>query len=401
METVLGLSLTDTAVGWVLVEGREADGAILDHDQFEVTTGGGALAACTSEEVADAVLHARTAAAQLDQRLHLVGVTWSDAASAEAALLLESLTQRGLSNVVPIRSLDSAELLGRGIAPVVGYDRAAVCVLERDSATVVMVDDSDGDAQTAVKHLPGDADRLTQWLTTMFDRSAWKPDGVVVVADDGLDALSWQLEEALPVPVFTQNGVRLAMARGAALAAVHSTEFADAPMTERAGPTRARSGRSRSPSLAGAVGMLAAGAVTLVASVSLAVSPKMLPDKPAQPVHVHKPTPTPIAKAPAAPPAVKVETPPTPAAPEPEPEPVEEPTVAAAVEPQSGIAPEPPADLPEAEPPPPPPPAAPPPPEPNPHPLLTKILERLHGQPEDVPPDAPPPQGPPPNPAIP
>lgn len=399
MDTVLGLSLTETAVGWVLVAGRDADGTIVDHDQFDVSTGTGALAAHTSEELAEVVLQAQTAATEREQRLHLVGVTWSDAAAAEAALLLEKLTQRGLSNVVPIRWLDSAELLARGVAPVVGYERAAVCVLEHDSTTVVMVDDSDGDARTAVKHLQGDADRLTQWLTTMFDRSAWKPDGVVVVADHALDALSWQLEQALPVPVFTQSGVPLAMARGAALAAAQSPEFTEAPPVERAGSGGARSG---SPSLAGGLGMLAAGAMTLVASVSLAVSPRLLPDKPAQPVQhvVHKPAPTPMAKAPAPPPA-KVEAPPRQAAPEPEPA-EEEPTVAAAVEPQSGIAPEPPADLPGAEPPPaPPPPAAPPPAEPNPHPLLTKILERLHGQPDDAAPNEPPAQGPPPNPTVP
>lgn len=399
METVLGLSLTPTAVGWVLVEGRGADGTIIDHDQFEVRTGGGARAASTSERVAAAVLDAQSAAASREQHIHLVAVTWSDAAAAEAALLLESFTESGLSNVVPIRSLDAAELLAGGIAPVVGYDRAAVCVLERDAATVVMVDDADGDQRTAVKHLHGGADRLIDWLTTMFDRSKWQPDGVVVVADHGLDALSGHLEEVLPVPVFRQNGVPLAMARGAALAAAQSTDFTDEPMVARADRSATTPVRSGTSSYAGALTMLAAGAVTLVASVSLALGPQLVPDKPAQPVHhaAHKSTPTPIAKAPAPPPP-KVETPPAQATPEPSP--AKESTVTVApVEPQSAVAPEPSAELPAAEPAPAPPP--PPPPEPNPHPLLTKLLNRLHGVPDDAPPGEPPAQGPPPNPGAP
>lgn len=386
METVLGLSLTPTAVGWVLVEGRDAGGTIVDHDQFEVRTGGGARAASTSAQVAAAVLQAQSAAAERDQHLHLVGVTWSDAAAAEAALLLESFTEFGLSNVVPIRSLDAAELLAGGIAPVVGYDRAAVCVLERDSATVVMVDDADGDARTAVKQLHGGADRLTQWLTTMYDRSKWRPDGVVVVADDDLDALSGHLEETLPVPVFSQSGVPLAMARGAALAAAQSTEFTGEPIARAAHSARTPMLRG-APSYTGALAMLAAGAVTLVASVSLAVGPRLVPDKPARPAHhvVHEGAPAAVAKAPA-PPPVRIEPPPAEAPPA-EAAPAEEPTVAVApVEPQSVAAPEPSPDLlPAAEPVPPP-----PPPEPNPHPLLTKLLNRLHGVPDDPPPGEPP-----------
>ncbi|WP_142760708.1 hypothetical protein, partial [Mycobacterium sp. MFM001] len=321
MDTVLGLSLTPAAGGWVLVEGRHADGTIVDHDDFEVRTGGGTRAADTSEQATAAVLDAQEAAARRDQRLHAVGVTWTDDAAAEAALLMESLTGAGFHNVVPIRLVDAAELLARGIAPVVGYDKAAVCLLEGDSTTVVMVDDSDDRAETAVKQLDGGAERLTEWLIAMFDRSSWRPGGVVVVGPDrDLDALSWQLEKALPVPVFTQNGTPLALARGAALAAAQNTDFTDAPLVESFEARIERPEPSRPRGYAGALTMLVAGAVTLVASVSLAVGPRLLPDKPAAPVKhaVHKATPAPVAKAPAPPPA-KVEPPAPKAAPEPEP----------------------------------------------------------------------------------
>ena len=78
MDTVLGLSLTSTSVGWVLVDGRDADGTILDHEDFEVGTGGGVQAVNTSEQATAAVLDAQAAAASYDRRLHIIGVSWSD-----------------------------------------------------------------------------------------------------------------------------------------------------------------------------------------------------------------------------------------------------------------------------------------------------------------------------------
>jgi hypothetical protein len=55
VETVLGLSVTATNVQTVLVEGRDADGATLEHDEFDVFTRGTSHArAC--EQVAEAVL---------------------------------------------------------------------------------------------------------------------------------------------------------------------------------------------------------------------------------------------------------------------------------------------------------------------------------------------------------
>jgi hypothetical protein len=400
LDTVLGLSLTSTAVGWVLVEGRDAEGAILDHDDFEVCTGGGMRAVNTSEQATAAVLRAQSVTADDDQRLHVIGVTWSDEVAAEAALLLESLTDAGFDNVVPIRLHEASEMLACAIAPVVGYDKAAVCVLDGASTTVVMVDTCDGEPQTATKHLSGGADRLVQWLATMFHRSSWQPGGVVVVgADHDLDALSWQLEKTLPVPVITQTGAQLALARGAALASAESTEFTDTEMVET---IDRKNEKSPQRSYAPAMTMLVAGAVTFVASLSLAVGPRLVPDrapKPAQQV-VHKSTTPPVAQAPA-PPPVAVEVPA--AQPPPAGVPSEESVGApATAEPQGVASAEPPAELPVAEPAPQPAPPQllppPPPPEPNPHPLLTKVLERLHGNQNDAPPEqSAPPLGPPPN----
>jgi hypothetical protein len=394
LDTVVGLSLTSTSVGWVLVEGRDADGTTLDHDDFDVPPAYGVQAVHTSEQASAAVLEAQAAAAGYDQRLHVVGVTWSDEAAAESALLLESLTDAGFDNVVPVRLHDACEMLACAIAPVVGYDQAAVCVLDGESTIVVMVDNDGAEPQTAIKQLSGGPDHLVHWLTTLFDHSSWQPSGIVIVgAEHELDALSTRLEAAVPVPVISQPGAELVLARGAALASAQSTEFTDAEMLETVTSRRQDHDASRQRPYAGALTMLGAGAVTFVASLSLAMGQHLVPHHAPDPVRpaAHWAAPAPVAEAPAPRPAA-VETPAARPAPKPaaeqEPAVQQQPVVAQAPVNVPAVAP--------VAPPVAPPPVAPPPPEepPNPHPLLTKLLERLHGQaPDQQPPPQPPPPG--------
>ncbi|AGL27336.1 hypothetical protein J113_13065 [Mycobacterium tuberculosis CAS/NITR204] len=231
MDTVLGLSITPTTLGWVLAEGHGADGAILDRNELELHSGRNAQAIHTAEQLAAEVLLAHEVAAAGDHRLRVIGVTWNAEASAQAALLVESLTGAGFDNVVPVRRLRAIETLAQAIAPVIGYEQIAVCVLEHESATVVMVDTHDGKTQIAVKHVCRGLSGLTSWLTGMFGRDAWRPAGVVVVGSDSeVSEFSWQLERVLPVPVFAQTMAQVTVARGAALAAAQSTEFTDAQL---------------------------------------------------------------------------------------------------------------------------------------------------------------------------
>jgi hypothetical protein len=299
LDAVLGLSLTPATVGWVLAEGHGADGTIVDHRELALRPGRGVRAVSTAEQVADEVLRVDALAVASDHHLRVIGVTWSDEASAQAALLLEALTDAGFDNVVPVRLLDAVETLGRAIAPVIGYEQTAVCILGHEWATVVMVDTHDNETQTAIKHVRGGFDGLTLWLNGMFERTGWRPGGVVVVgADSDIHRLSWQLEKALPVPVFAQSMAQVTVARGAALAAASSTEFTDEQLVAYTSEPAAAPARPRQLSYAGAVTALAAGAVTFVASASLAVGIQLAPGaQSAAPKHVvHSPTP-PIAEA--------------------------------------------------------------------------------------------------------
>jgi hypothetical protein len=459
LDTVFGLSLTSTGVGWVLVEGHAADGATLAHDELAVRSGGGFHAVETSKQVAAAVLRAEATATATGGRLRVIGVTWSDDAAAGAALLVEQLTAAGFDNVVPVRWAQAAETLADGLVPVVGYDKTAVCVLEHESATVVMVDACDGETRTAVEQVTGDADGLVpvvgydktavcvlehesatvvmvdacdgetrtaveqvtgdadglfRWVSKMFAPDGWRPDGVVVVGSDAeLEDFSSELKDALHVPVFAQSGAELALARGAALASAQEAGFTETPLLEPAVWGRKAGGRTglRTPSYAGALTALVAASVTLVGSLSLAVGLRLTPDKPAAEnearatTHLVRALPAPrVANVPIVPPA--------PAAPPPtaKPQPAAAPELPAAQAPaplpeqpatqsseSSGGVPDQPAAVPPAAPPAVPPPPAPEVPPPDPHPLLTRVLEHIRGHQPD-PPAAEPPADPPPSP---
>jgi len=83
------------------------------------------------------------------------------------------------------------------------------------------------------------------------------------------------------------------VARGAALAAARSTEFTDEGLVTHGGEPAAAPARPRRWSYTGAVTALAAGAVTFVSSLSVAVGIELSPaSAPAAPRHeVHAPTP--------------------------------------------------------------------------------------------------------------
>jgi hypothetical protein len=314
LDAVLGLSVTPTTVGWVLAEGHGADGTIVDHQELALRAGRGVRAVSTAEQVADEVLRVDALAAAGDHHLRVIGLTWNDEASAQAALLVEALIDAGFDNVVPVRLLDAVETLARTIAPVIGYEQTAVCILEHDWATVVMVDSHDGETQTAVKHVRGGFDGLSGWLRGMFERrSGWRPGGVVVVgADSEIDGFSWQLEKALPVPVFAQTMAQVMVARGAALAAARLTDFTDEQLVAHTAEPAAAPARPRKASYAGALTALAGGAITFVSSLSLAVGIQLAPQgEPAPAKHgVHAPTPQ-IAEAdaPAVPPPAEAAPP--------------------------------------------------------------------------------------------
>ena len=329
MDAVLGLSVTPTSFGLVLVEGHDADGATMDRDAFDVELD----TISTSEQATAAVLRTEAIAATRGIRLHSIGLTWSEDAGDQASQLMRSLSESGFDNVVPIRLPQATEALARGMADVIGYETTAVCVIEPETAIALIVHTGDGAVQTAFNHAIDTEQSLISWLSTVFTKADWQPEALVVVGSaGGLDEFLPELEEALSVPVFSPAEAELALARGAALASTASIDlpFADfaVPQGPATGEQGAAAGR-RPLAHVGALSLLVAGVLTFVVSVSVAISLELAPREqsgPAEPVGAVEAPQAPAAPAarvsvpPAAPvisvpPAAPVAPPPLPEAP--------------------------------------------------------------------------------------
>ena len=115
MDAVLGLSMTPTTVGLVLVEGQEAeDGATMDKDEFAVTTAAWSAQSTPPKRRPLPCCAPRRSPRPAGHRLHSIGVTWSEDANAEASLLLESLSESGFDNVIAVRFPEATEALAQG-----------------------------------------------------------------------------------------------------------------------------------------------------------------------------------------------------------------------------------------------------------------------------------------------
>ncbi|MGY4709376.1 DUF7159 family protein [Mycolicibacterium sp. CBM1] len=312
MDTVLGLSMTPTTVGLVLVEGDGIDGATKHHDAFEVRRGGFSPVT-TSEFVAEAL--SRTQAIAGGQRLQSIGVTWSDDASLEASLLLDSLADSGFRNVVPIRLPEATEAFARGIGAVIGSEVTAVCVVEPEAVVALVVDSGQEAVQTAVNYDLQTEQDLIAWLSDLLARPGWQPDGLVLLGSgDEFDVMARELEQILGILVLAPAEAELALARGAALASVNSVGLLDDPffaVSAVAPAPRRASAAQRAP-----MALLVGGVVAFVVSSSVAVGLELVPERTTPTVHrdvvntAETPALKPAAVPPAAPPVEAFPVPP-------------------------------------------------------------------------------------------
>ena len=369
MDLVLGLSMTSTDLRWVLVEGTAGEGATVQRDGIDF-------------ETLDDVI-----AAVGDNRLHAVGVTWTDEAETQASTVLETLASRGLENVIAISELEAADALASGIADRAGYNDVAVCLVEPDAAVVAMVNPDGATVDRIARPLDGDdAVELPSSVIDLLNLGEWTPEAIFVVgSSDDLDLVMSSIAALTDAPVISAAEADLALARGAALASAHAVNTLDTPRA----PVMSRIGALTS--------VLVAAVVVFVVSLSVALGLRLAPgteSTPDQPRVANADAPAPAAPAPTVPKAVPAS--PRPAGPPvaktvavavpPAPEaPVIEPPAAAPVEPEPAYVPPAPAYVPPAPVYTPPvpaavPPAAPPnyvppaPPQPR---LRDRIIERL------------------------
>ncbi|WP_243858628.1 hypothetical protein [Mycobacterium sp. DL440] len=270
VDAVLGVSLTPSTVGLVLVEGSEADGATVDHESFDIR---GLAPARTDDICADVVKAARRAervAAERDLRLAAIGVTWSSGAAAEGAVLLKKLADAGFADVVPVRLPQATDALARRVAGIVGFDTTGVCVLEPDVVQAMTVG-GDNPVQTAVSRGIETVAGLSTWLSDILGAADPRPDALVVVGSAvDLDSVLPKLEQVLRVPVFTPAEPGLPLARGAALASVRRGRWAS---DDRVAPTGWRWPATQLTPLA----ILVGGILAFGVSLALAIGQQLLP----------------------------------------------------------------------------------------------------------------------------
>ncbi|AGB20777.1 hypothetical protein Mycsm_00324 [Mycobacterium sp. JS623] len=227
MDIVLGVSMTPTTVRMVLVEGENADGPIVDHDVFDVTAAeGSATSSSAADQVVEAVLGTKESAAAGGHHLKSIGVTWSD--HAEASTLRDTLAARGINDVMLVSDGHAAGALAQAVGRAVGYATTALLFIDRDTATLSVVQTDDGSVVKVLSRSlhSGDAMAVLADMAAAVDAQDSPPQGMFVVGS-GVDvtAVKAHLETLVSLPVSAPDEAELALARGAALASANAPAF--------------------------------------------------------------------------------------------------------------------------------------------------------------------------------
>jgi hypothetical protein len=224
VEIVLGVSMTPTTVRMVLVEGEKGDGVTVDHDVFDITADDSSATA--PDQVIAAILGTREGATEGGHRLVSTGVTWRD--HAEAAALRDALAAHHIEDVMLVSELHAAGALAQAVGAAVGYERTALMFLERDTATLSVVQTSDGSVvkvQRQDLHTEDALAELTAMVAGLTDLPAAPQALFVVGSGISVGAIKLQLESATSLPVSAPDEPELALARGAALASANAPLF--------------------------------------------------------------------------------------------------------------------------------------------------------------------------------
>jgi hypothetical protein len=226
VEIVLGVSMTPTTVSIALVEGEKADGVIVEHDVFEITAIDGSATSSAPEHVIAAVLGTQEGAISAGHHLVSTGVTWTD--HAQAAVLREALVAYGIEDVLLVSELHAAAALAQTVGRAVGYEKTALMFIERDTATLAVVETTDGSVtKVRSQSLHGEDEiAAVAEIVTDLDVQDSVAQGLLVVGS-GVDvtAVKAHLKDLVSVPVIAPEEPQLALARGAALASANAPRY--------------------------------------------------------------------------------------------------------------------------------------------------------------------------------
>ncbi|BBY18109.1 hypothetical protein MLIT_37010 [Mycolicibacterium litorale] len=218
--------MTPKTVRMVLVEGEKADGVTVDHDVFDINAVEGSATSSAADQVVAAVLGTQESAAAGGHHLRSIGVAWSD--HAEAAALRDTLTARGIEDVMLVSEGHAAASLAQAVGRAVGYASTALFFIDRDTATLSVVQTDDGSVTKVLSRSLHSTDAMAV-LTEMaaaVDAQDSPPQGMFVVGS-GVDVseVKAHLGRLLSLPINAPEEPELALARGAALASAHAPAF--------------------------------------------------------------------------------------------------------------------------------------------------------------------------------
>jgi hypothetical protein len=227
VDTVLGVSMAPTAVRMVLVEGENADGLTVDEDGFEVNAAADAPTINAADQVVSAILGTQESAVESGYQLRSTGVTWTD--PIEAAALRDALAARKVENVMLVSSFLAAAALAQVVGSSVGYAQTGLLFVEPDTATLAVVNNSDGSITEVQRQQLTPGLDLTAELAALLSGAEGmqtRPDGLFLVGS-GVDIapLKPQLEAATGLMLTAPEEPETALARGAALASANAPLF--------------------------------------------------------------------------------------------------------------------------------------------------------------------------------
>ncbi|KLO25507.1 hypothetical protein ABW16_22790, partial [Mycolicibacter heraklionensis] len=218
------MSVAPSAVRMVLVEGENADGVTVEHDDFDVIDG----AQTAPERVVSAILGTREGAREGGYQLSSTGVTWSNPDDATA--LREALAGRKVENVMLVSAFLAAAALAQSVGSATRYARTALLFVEPEAATLAVVSSDDGSISEIHRQpLSPDDESAVGEITELVagaQRLESQPDGLFVVGSGvNVAMIKPELDKATPLPVSVPEEPDMALARGAALASAHAPLF--------------------------------------------------------------------------------------------------------------------------------------------------------------------------------
>ena len=176
-----------------------------------------------------------------------------------------ALAESGFDEVVSVPLTEATQAWAKSIARANGHEKTAVCILDRESVSLSVIDTRNGAIKTKTT-ISRDSTGLIDWLSTAFGRNGSQPESLYLIGSRSeLVAITGPLDEGLSIPVVASLDAELVLARSAALSGL--THVFDDTAAE---------GRSRLASRVRVITVAAAVAVAAMFVLSSAGGPNRL-----------------------------------------------------------------------------------------------------------------------------